>query len=368
MATGDDLAGWCLRQEGKPYVLGTVGPQTFDCSGLVWAGYQAVTGETLKHELRDSHLQFTWGDEVRGAERDRPRRGDLVFFDTGISERLGNRASHVGVALGDGRFVHAANPAVGVIVSDLAHYRRQYGNLGVRRVLPTGTGRTPPVEDRQPGRGPAGPIEAPNTWNGGPYGVDWSLPLRVAPNVVAAAREFGIDPGVLLRVVVIETQGLHERDGSVIERWDADRAHGPSVGVTQIKPRIWGWLLPGVDAWTLDGNLRLAAATLAHLVAEEGTVERALGRWFPGADPNGTTPGSYLGTFRALGGELGGWPGDEEGAGDAGDVGAGGAGGRAGAGGGAIAEGGRAAGAVRRRRRRRGGRAAGGAGGSGAAG
>jgi cell wall-associated NlpC family hydrolase len=42
--------------------------------------------------------------------------GDLVFFNT-----LGTRHSHVGVYVGDGRFVHASNPRTGVRVDHLSH-------------------------------------------------------------------------------------------------------------------------------------------------------------------------------------------------------------------------------------------------------
>jgi len=136
VATNERLADEALKHLGKPYVWATAGPDTFDCSGLVYWCFERVTGEDLDQGYRDSHLQYRWGEAVRGE----PERGDLVFFDTarGGEVRLGNAASHVGIALGGGRFVHAANPSVGVIVSDLAHYRGQYPWLGARRLLPAG--------------------------------------------------------------------------------------------------------------------------------------------------------------------------------------------------------------------------------------
>ena len=80
---------------GKPYRYGGNTPAGFDCSGLVQYSYRQAgvslpreTGELLRTSmpLRGAHL----------------RRGDLLFFD-----QDGRKKSHVGIYLGDGRFVHA---------------------------------------------------------------------------------------------------------------------------------------------------------------------------------------------------------------------------------------------------------------------
>lgn len=115
-------------QVGKPYQWAAAGPSSFDCSGLVAFCYQQATGEAIS---RDSHAQFTLGES--GASP--PEPGDLLFFDTGFSRRLGNRASHVGIALGNGVMVHAFNEDAGVVRSDLTAQYWRLRQLGVRRLF-----------------------------------------------------------------------------------------------------------------------------------------------------------------------------------------------------------------------------------------
>jgi cell wall-associated NlpC family hydrolase len=94
-ASADRAAGYALKMVGKPYKYGGSSPAGFDCSGLVQYSYKQAgvklpreTGDLLRSStpLRGSHL----------------RRGDLLFFD-----QEGKKKSHVGIYLGDGRFVHA---------------------------------------------------------------------------------------------------------------------------------------------------------------------------------------------------------------------------------------------------------------------
>jgi cell wall-associated NlpC family hydrolase len=67
----------------------------FDCSGFVqWVFAQH--GTALPREVRD---QYDAGSTIKVKE---VRAGDLVFFTT-----VSRGASHVGIALGDGEFVHA---------------------------------------------------------------------------------------------------------------------------------------------------------------------------------------------------------------------------------------------------------------------
>jgi len=83
-------------QVGAPYVYGGADPRGFDCSGLVNHVYREALGIVLP---RTSRQLASVGTPV--AESDL-RPGDLVFFNT-----RGAANSHVGIYLGDGRFVHA---------------------------------------------------------------------------------------------------------------------------------------------------------------------------------------------------------------------------------------------------------------------
>lgn len=95
-----------LRQEvvmtalglmGSPYRYGGSHPSTgFDCSGLVNYVFQTAAGARLP---RTTGAQAA---SSRRISRRDLREGDLVFFNT-----LGRAHSHVGIYVGDGRFVNA---------------------------------------------------------------------------------------------------------------------------------------------------------------------------------------------------------------------------------------------------------------------
>lgn len=112
-----------LGLRGIPYVNGGSDPaRGFDCSGLVqWVFAQHGTALP-----RQTHEQFETGHAIDLAHVE---PGDLVFFRTS-----GRRASHVGIALGAGEFVHAPN-ARGVV--RVERYTGPYWStrlMGVRRV------------------------------------------------------------------------------------------------------------------------------------------------------------------------------------------------------------------------------------------
>jgi cell wall-associated NlpC family hydrolase len=91
----DAAAGYALKMVGKPYRYGGAAPSGFDCSGLVMFSYRQA-GLQLPH---NTDRQREISTSIRRASL---RRGDLVFFDL-----EGKKNSHVGIYLGDGRFVHA---------------------------------------------------------------------------------------------------------------------------------------------------------------------------------------------------------------------------------------------------------------------
>ncbi len=72
---------WALRQRGKPYIWGGIGPFGFDCSGLVYAAYRAagVTLPRTTYEMLDS-----W--RLVRIPKWKAQRGDLAFFGSGHVE------------------------------------------------------------------------------------------------------------------------------------------------------------------------------------------------------------------------------------------------------------------------------------------
>lgn len=311
----------------------TAGPRSFDCSGFThWVASQVLGPQD--YELRSSHHQFNvWGEPVEG---EGARAGDLLFFDTTGDVVMGNRASHVGLYLGDGRMIHAANPAQGVIISD--PWSDWYGErfIGARRIFDLGeapqitsqngksdeniTEIITTLDAGKPHKAPrlrvmlgkqVGEISTPNQWNGEAFPVTWEVVNPWLPELSAAARESGVDVRVIAAVAMMETQLIHYRDGghhgeNVVTVWDDFPQDGPSVGITQVKPDVWGWLRPDLNPYLPGQNLRLGAAVIAHLLEQTGgDLDAAMRKWFPAKAPNGTIPDSYMQTFWGLLGELG---------------------------------------------------------------
>lgn len=84
-----------LKMTGRPYRHGGHTPAGFDCSGLVHYSY-AQAGVQVSRETRSLRAR---AGRIGKADL---RRGDLVFFD-----QDGKKFSHVGIYVGEGRFVHA---------------------------------------------------------------------------------------------------------------------------------------------------------------------------------------------------------------------------------------------------------------------
>lgn len=107
--SAQDLTSVALDMIGIRYTWGGNTPATgLDCSGLVRYVFQQVTGVTLPRTAKDmSRL----GDRIAIPDL---RPGDLVFFNT---RRFA--FSHVGIYLGDNRFVHAPRRGREVEVAEL---------------------------------------------------------------------------------------------------------------------------------------------------------------------------------------------------------------------------------------------------------
>jgi cell wall-associated NlpC family hydrolase len=93
---------YALAQVGDAYVYGATGPSAFDCSGLTMMAW-AQAGVGLPHSSR---AQMGSGSPVSSSSL---KPGDLVFYYQPVS--------HVGIYIGGGRIVHAANPSTGVTVA-----------------------------------------------------------------------------------------------------------------------------------------------------------------------------------------------------------------------------------------------------------
>jgi cell wall-associated NlpC family hydrolase len=110
---GERAAAVALQQVGAAYRYGGASPAGFDCSGLVQYSYRQA-GKKLPRTTGQ-----LWEAAGNVPYRD-PAVGDLLFF------RFDGKMSHVGIYVGDERFVHA--PSTGKRVSvdslDAEFYRR----------------------------------------------------------------------------------------------------------------------------------------------------------------------------------------------------------------------------------------------------
>lgn len=110
---------------GYPYVWGHASSKKgFDCSGLTMAVYR-LNGIYLSHS---SHEQYKMGKFV---DKSRLKRGDLVFF----TAEKGGRVHHVGIYVGEDRFIHAPSSNKFVRYDSLnnGYYRAHF--LGARTYL-----------------------------------------------------------------------------------------------------------------------------------------------------------------------------------------------------------------------------------------
>ena len=124
--SGSDIAAYAMQFVGVPYVYGGASPSGFDCSGFTRYVF-AHFGVKLPHGATP---QLKSGVEV---SRDNLQPGDLVFFQGTYATSAA--ASHCGIYIGDGQFIHSASGGNrGITISSLndSYYSRHY--LTARRV------------------------------------------------------------------------------------------------------------------------------------------------------------------------------------------------------------------------------------------
>ena len=158
-----DLLSYAVEELGKPYVYGANGPSTFDCSGFTSYVFKK-SGISIP---RTSYLQAEKGESV---DKNKLKSGDLVFFDTRSLSKLEtevddpidgavvvqesietvvshdledtnfdkekkkrviikpSKVTHVGIYIGDGKFIHASSGQKKVVINELdsKYYSERY--------------------------------------------------------------------------------------------------------------------------------------------------------------------------------------------------------------------------------------------------
>ena len=105
--------------KGGRYIWGGTSPEGFDCSGYVQYLYK-------KHHISLPRTAYAQSKQGITVDREHLKKGDLLFFLTDPSR--GIPVTHVGIYLGNGRFIHAASTKKGIIVSpiDKGYYARKF--------------------------------------------------------------------------------------------------------------------------------------------------------------------------------------------------------------------------------------------------
>ena len=145
-----EIGLFALSLVGIDYLYGGESPERgLDCSGLIRYVFQHVTGVTLPRTAQElSRI----GKDIRAADLE---PGDLVFFNT---RRFA--FSHVGIYLGNDRFIHAPSRGgeVGVASLGSAYWQKRYN--GARRLVGVLPALMPSLIAHAEARVPADPVHA----------------------------------------------------------------------------------------------------------------------------------------------------------------------------------------------------------------
>lgn len=123
-SVGETVSSIAYSLVGSPYIMGANGPYGFDCSGFV----QYVYSKLGIYISRSSSTQLYDGVAVSYSDI---LPGDIINwgYNNGVS-------THSALYVGNGKMIHAANPSMGVIISDVGYWLSASGTqiIGVRRI------------------------------------------------------------------------------------------------------------------------------------------------------------------------------------------------------------------------------------------
>ncbi|MEA5049539.1 MAG: peptidoglycan-binding protein [Eubacteriales bacterium] len=117
----DKMISIAKKQLGDPYILGKSGPDSFDCSGLVYYCLRQVNVYTRRLNAAGLSKTTSW---AKITDIDNVKRGDLLFFKSDDSSTIG----HVGIYIGGGEMIDASS-ANGKVVRRSAksnYWRRNF--------------------------------------------------------------------------------------------------------------------------------------------------------------------------------------------------------------------------------------------------
>ncbi|HWR24216.1 MAG TPA: peptidoglycan-binding protein, partial [Feifaniaceae bacterium] len=104
-----------MDQLGKPYVWSEEGPDSFDCSGLVYYSLRLAGISTGRYNAVGFSQVSNW-EAVTSLSK--CRRGDLLFYKSDTNSEV----NHAGIYLGNGQFIHASSSKGKVMISTTTDY------------------------------------------------------------------------------------------------------------------------------------------------------------------------------------------------------------------------------------------------------
>jgi cell wall-associated NlpC family hydrolase len=273
-----------LKQINKPYVFGSHGPNSFDCSGLAEYSYRMAGYPTGKIPGpmgaigMDTKTEVRHGWDIGGGA---PMPADLVFYSSaGVSA---DWPHHVAIVTKPPQVISAADEAIGIIMSTIGGAGNSGDSHTIRRYI---------KPEKEAPQTPTGPV---------PVGAGTGNPSvdRWAATVMQAARMVGVKGwdssdvvGGILGMIQPESGGNPRAMNDYDVNW---QNHIPSVGLMQmITPNLRYYHEPGtstdgtatelvgpqghsfiVPAWMVDPLANIAAA-MNYMVAGFGSVRAGI--------------------------------------------------------------------------------------------
>ena len=127
-ASADEIINFAKQQLGKPYVWGSNGPTSFDCSGLVYYVFS-----NNGYDMPKSNVAGYWSSpSIKKVSN--PQKGDLIFFKGTYGGD--NNPSHIGIMLNENEFINASSGGGKVQINNKNEPYWNQHFLGYGRIIP----------------------------------------------------------------------------------------------------------------------------------------------------------------------------------------------------------------------------------------
>nr|WP_241425124.1 NlpC/P60 family protein [Clostridium saccharoperbutylacetonicum] len=241
------------QQEGKNYVWGATGPDSFDCSGLVQYCYNQYSSELGLRLGRTTYEQCKQGKEI-GNDKGVWIPGDLLFWKGSDTP-----PSHVSIYIGGNKMIHA--PKTGDVVKTVDVTRTDI--YAVRRVIPEEVAESIKEDN------------IPSDYEGNLNSVDSNCSTFISNMskygykdiITSKSNALSVDPYLAAAIIAIESEGNPKCGGTYYGLMQVENGSGdPSTNIGQ-----------GIEEYK---KKRSAVGIQVHVILSaynsgEGTVEQA---------------------------------------------------------------------------------------------